>query len=273
MQIGFDFQDEGQREGVGIEQPAGTWLEPRLTAAQYREGLAAAREGLTGLVGVFRVLFERALGAADVYLAEQGGRSGERPFGWHCNSIGITDDELQRFGPHCVAPSCMEGIETRYRDEKTMELWAMHVAGVGTLTVRRWASGASASFTLGRDAVMRESYRDSRPSYALAVEQWQPSYCADKLAEAGQGVASVPTFSYGGQEWVNDGGWHGPGDRGMCEGWRLVRLEDWHGMTYSYRTQVQAWEDGRLERGDRRGLVVSVRGQRCVLASAARFIA
>lgn len=270
MQTGFDFFPE-QREGAGIEQPAGTWLEPRLAASEYRARLIAARRNVQTLAGVFRVLFERALCVADEYLAEQGARSGEEPFGWHCNRIAITDDELARFGPHCTAPGCADGIETRHRSTPSVELWAMHVDGVGTLTARRWASGASASFTPGRDPALRESYRDTQPTHALAVEYWREAYCADKLAMAGEGVASVPTFTYGGQEWINDGGWYGPGKLAGCEGWRFVPLADWHGPTYSYSTQCRAWDEGCLERGDRRGLVVSVRGQKCVLAGAVRF--
>ena len=185
--------------------------------------------------------------------------------------IAITDDELARFGPHCTAPGCADGIETRHRSTPSVELWAMHVDGVGTLTARRWASGASASFTPGRDPALRESYRDTQPTHALAVEYWREAYCADKLAMAGEGVASVPTFTYGGQEWINDGGWYGPGKLAGCEGWRFVPLADWHGPTYSYSTQCRAWDEGCLERGDRRGLVVSVRGQKCVLAGAVRF--
>ena len=69
MQFGFEFYTDAPR-GVGIEQPAGTWLMSCETAASYGAKLATARERVQGVAGVFRVLFERGLAHADRYLTD-----------------------------------------------------------------------------------------------------------------------------------------------------------------------------------------------------------
>ena len=269
MQFGFEFYTDAPR-GVGIEQPPGTWLMPCETAASYGARLATARERVQGIVGVFRVLFERGLIHADRYLMEQGARSGDEPFSWYGGRVQIEADELERFAPHCLAPG-LDDIETVHRDKGHAELWAMHVPGLGTFKAFRWPSGIGATFTLGRDPVMRSSFADGRPIHHAPAALWRPCYCADKLAEAGQHAASVQPFEYGGREWINGGGVSCAG-RDSCDAWQIVPPEDWQGQTYSYATQARAWDAGTLERGDRRGLLVSVRGQRCVLADMATFV-
>ena len=99
---------------------------------------------------------------------------------------------------------------------------------------------------------------------------WGRAYCADKLAMAGKKVASVPTFIVNGREYVNDGT-TSRGSYCECEGWTFCAPEDWAGPTYNYESQCKAWDEGRAERGDRRGLIIRVRGRLCVLDGVAEF--
>ncbi len=58
---------------------------------------------------------------------------------------------------------------------------------------------------------------------------------------------------------------------GVQPPWSVCLLADWTGPTYNYETQNKAVNDGRIQRSDRRGLIVRVRGQLCVLEAAACF--
>jgi hypothetical protein len=89
------------------------------------------------------------------------------------------------------------------------------------------------------------------------------------MAYSQNGVADVPTFTLRGREYVNDGMLHF-GAYQECHAWTFRPVRDWTGPTYNYQSQCRAWDEGRTERGDRRGLVVRVRGKLCVLDGAAR---
>ena len=142
-------------------------------------------------------------------------------------------------------------------------------AVAGGLLGAQVGKGIGVDFHPWRDAFFLDSFRDDLPAIYAARSTWAAAYCADKLAYSDSNIASVPTFSLNGREYINDGG-YGRGNYYECEGWTFRPLADWCGPTFSYRTQCKAWDEGRLERGDRRGLVVSVRGQHCVLDGVAR---
>ncbi|MBK6388319.1 MAG: hypothetical protein IPF71_16920 [Rhodoferax sp.] len=83
-------------------------------------------------------------------------------------------------------------------------------------------------------------------------------------------MAKVRVFTMEGRQYVNTGGLYSRDFR-SCDAWRFCALDDWRGPTYSDESQSLAWEEGRTQRGDRRGLVVSVRGQLAVLDSLVTF--
>lgn len=141
----------------------------------------------------------------------------------------------------------------------------MYVEGMGTLSYRRWsATNFGVDFDTFRDSVFLDSYQDRQPVIYAPEHVWAKAYCADKLAMSGAGVASVPTFTLNGREYVNTGS-SGTRDYHECHAWTIRPLAQWDGPTYSYQTHCQAWDEGRIERGDQHGLVVSVRGKKCVL--------
>lgn len=270
-QLGFDFCDT--LAPVFAEAPAGTWTAPLFTPAQYVERFAKAEAALLGIVGPGRVLMRQGIDAAKAQheaMQARGPRDADDAYSLWRSNFEPSADELAAFVTHCETMAggraAFPGIEykTRRRHRGTYTV-AMHVQDLGTVIVRHWhAGGVGVDFHLYRDAFFLDSIRDDVPALFAPVSVWASAYCADKLAYSDAGTASVPTFTLNGREYINDGGM-GAGDYRECEGWTFRPLADWTGPTYSYRTQCRAWDDGRLERGDRRGLVVSVRGQRCVL--------
>lgn len=67
-QAGFDFSDAS--EPIAAEDPPGTWLDARLTTAQYRHHVAVARSVAAGLEPLLRQLFLNAIEQIEPRLAE-----------------------------------------------------------------------------------------------------------------------------------------------------------------------------------------------------------
>lgn len=270
-QLGFDF---GDTLGPAFtEAPAGTWTDPLFTFAEYVERFAKAEAALLAIVGPGRVMMRQGLDAAKAQheaMQEHRPRVDDDAYSLWRSKFEPGADELAAFVSHCETMAegraAFAGIEYKTRRRhRGMHTVAMYVQDLGTVIVREWpAGGVAVDFHLYRDPFFFDSIRDNVQAIAAPVSVWGAAYCADKLACSDAGTANVPTFTLNGREYINDGGTGAAGYRD-CEGWTFRPLADWTGPTYSYRTQVRAWDDGRLERGDRRGLVVSVRGQRCVL--------
>ncbi|TVT60060.1 MAG: hypothetical protein FHK80_03470 [Azoarcus sp. PHD] len=267
-QFGFDFGDHSAP--AFTEQTAGAWNAPDFTTAQYVALFAKADAAVRGIVGPGRVLLAQGLEAAKAQhaamLAHRARDAGDAYRLWRSN-FQPAPAELEAFIAHCFAHAGTNyhGIEYKIRRQARMTTVAMFARDVGTVIVHQWAgTGTGVDYYPWRDTFFLDSYRDDLPAIFAPYASWAVAYCADKIAASNDGIASVPTFVLNGREYINDGGC-GKGSYQECEGWTFRPLSDWRGPTYSYRTQCQAWDDGRTERGDRRGLVVSVRGQRCVL--------
>lgn len=220
---------------------SGTWLDPQFTTNQYCAMFETARSAVQRIVGPSRSLFERGLGFADAEghaLPTDG-------------EVFVRRDRVQ--DPRCGA-------------------W--HVDGRNPCS-KRWHADRAAlvgvdnyyaiDFLPWRDSFLGDSYRDGMQEIEAPCSIWAKAYCADKLVCSSDGIASVPTFMLNGREFINDGGMS-HGQYRECEGWSFTPKAEWNGPTYSYRSQCRAWDDGSLERGDRRGLVVRV--QLCVLDGA-----
>jgi hypothetical protein len=271
-QFGFDFGNDAS-ERFSAQEP-GTWLDPEFTTAQYTAIFAKAREVVQGIAGPARSLFWRGLEAALAEQAEMLKRCelDDEPYHLCRTRCDPSDDEFDAFVEHCqqMIGAALPGIAYKVRKVPRDGLTAaMYVRDLGTLIAWRWsADNRSIDFRPWRDSFFVDSYRDGMPAIKAPYSTWGGAYCADKLAYSNDGVASVPTFVLNGREYINDGGF-GSGNYRECEGWTFCALVDWQGPTYNYRSQCHAWDDGSLERGDRRGLIVRVRGQLCVLDGAA----
>lgn len=272
-QIGFNF---GSSEPDLQEQEDGGWNDPQFTFQQYAAMFAKAEDTLQLLGGLARALADRGLAEAREQhkCMQECPRDDGSAYDLWRSRFELSDQEANDFVKHCEAMSriATAGMEFKVRRGHDGHVYAgMYVAGLGSVIVRRWASdNIGADFHLFRSPFFLASYRDSQAAYHVPDSVWEKAYCAEKLASSNDGIANVPTFTYCGREFINDGGW-GRGDYRECEGWTFRPIADWNGPTYTYKTQCRAWDEGRLERGDRRGLVVSVRGTRCVMDGAALF--
>ncbi|MBS0571873.1 MAG: hypothetical protein JSS08_01270 [Proteobacteria bacterium] len=270
-QAGFDFGQDAAPSSFA--QPAGTWLTAEFTASEHAARLTAAEACAEALAPALRGLYLRGIEAARSELQRMARhQDAGNAFGLY--GVQVRDVTGQELAELLREDSAAEGIERRTRRARTAEpVHSVYVAGAGTITTRVHVDGSrSASYEHYRSADMLPSFRDTMPVYELLQEVWSAAYASQAIAEAGEGIASVKTFRYCGREWVNDGGMYFQG-KACCEGWAIVRRSAWDGQTYSYRDQVQAWDLGTLERGDRRGLVVKVQGVECVLVSVASFTA
>jgi len=270
-QFGFDFSDCAA--AVYAELPAGGWDDPAMTTDQYRAFFARAVEavqGVSGLVGSFLASGLRAAIKEHAHMLECCSDRTE-PYTLWRSHFAPEKTETDAFTAE-VLSGTLAGFECKRRAEKRMTATGVYAPELGSLVVRTWPdpSGGTiigADYHPWRDGLFLSSYRDGLRSVYAPQRVFAAACCANKIAEANDGVASVPTFTLKGREYVNDGGYSHRAYRD-CEGWTFCPLADWKGPTYSYRSQVDSWNEGRTERGDRRGLIVSIRGQLAVLDGA-----
>jgi hypothetical protein len=273
-QSGFCFADDAAP--VLQESPPGTWTNPRHTADQYQAMLAVAVPLSASIPVEARALFACGIEAATAALAAQQElhfhEAGDG-FSLCCRILEVDDAKLQAFLAHCENRLAAGDVNFEYkaRLQHGTTSVAMYVAHIGSLVVHLWHGvGRGVSFVPWRDAIFLESIFDQVTPVYLPYAVWHPAYCADTLGSAGAGVASVPCFAAGGRHYVNTSGM-AMGRYSECHAWSFRPLPDWHGPTYNYPTQCRAWNDGRKQRADQRGLVVQVRGQLCVLDAYATF--
>ncbi|MGF6440226.1 hypothetical protein [Paraburkholderia youngii] len=289
MQSGFDF---GDLQAVrAIEVAAGTWEQnyerPSLGLPDFQAMAVNARAKLNTVpasareyfdAGVQR--FEAALGSlknavevkrSDLSTLEEFEFEPEGPLAEAFTSLSRR---------HSGAATPADGVKWKVREQIDASYYAVRVEGVGTVILRKYFHHDTVSITyeppspLGRrctDRFFLDSYADAAQSIELPHKLWGVAFAADKIAYAGKGKASVPTFRYGGREYVvtsrlssiKNGSAYAIGTA-----WALCPISQWPGKSYSYQEHSKLLEDGRQERSDYRGIVVLVRGQEMVIESA-----
>lgn len=273
-QTGFDFGDEVAHR---FEASApGTWLHPQFTTAQYDAIFSKAAQVLPGVVGLTRELFERGLAAARAEHAEMVECSGadDQPYQLWRAECGATGQEFDQFIAHCRAMSGtgLADLESKVRDRRHGLRAALYVRDLGTLVAWRSSAGfCGIDFRPWRDAFLFDSFQDHMALIEASYSAWAPGYCADKLAFADQGVATVPTVVIQGREYIITSV-SGNGRYQEGQAWTFCALADWRGPTYNYRSHCHAYDNGSVERGDHRGLIVRVRGELCVIDGAATIV-
>lgn len=272
-QIGFSFFDDAAPAYTA--DPAGTWLNPEFTFSEYTKFFEVADTVLLSIVGPARSLFTKALAMAKSNLKDMadGQLEADEKFSLQCGKFACTDEELQALLNHCnvMAGKTFPGIEYKARTASYGHNAAMFVENLGTLEVIAWHNGGAAIFYYPyRDSFFFPSYRDNQPRTFASYKLWGNAYSAQKLAESGTGVASVPTFTVNGREYICTAMAY-KGQLRECTAWTFCALSDWSGPTYNYQSLIKAFDNGSKERGDERGMMIRVRGQLCVIDGAAEF--
>lgn len=288
MQAGFDFGDV--RDVKPIEMPPGTWErrdreEPNLDAVV---ALASrVRANLAGVPASVRAFFEAGVLQFEAALAVLTQKPEVKPWEFHDLKdfdVEVSADDQEAFKALCrqqsVASSHPHGVDWKVREHIEASRFAVRVEGVGILCLVKYFTRADAflefvppavSGNKHQEAFFHHSYEDDAQSVALPYKVWGKAYAADKMAYSGKGKASVPTFRYGGREYLISGSLSGPGKEGRYSigtAWALCPRSQWTGNVYSYEAHTKMLDRGIQQRSDYRGIAVLVRGQEMVIESA-----
>lgn len=269
-QFGFDFGDAAPALRA---MPEGTWCEKLYSEQEYLDRFARALSHVSTLEGVVQSVFSLTLSVA---VAEH-----ERQMAWRKKStdadpryslwhgrVPVERDMVGQFIVHCqqMVSKSNGGSEYKVTDTPHSIEAGVYFPGFGSVVAQRWKrmDSFSLAFNLDRDQFFLESYRDHFESIYCDQLVWEPAYAAQTLAESNDKIVSVRTFKLGGREYVHKGASHGSG-YSECDAYSIVPKSQWAGDTYTYRSMIDAFNNGTKERGDCRGLVVRVRGALCVL--------
>lgn len=278
-QFGFDFGEE--TPGVTlIEDPAGSWTTPEFTTEQYEHIFLLAQQTLVDIIWPVRNLFELGLTRAKAVqcgmLRRGVGQGAQATYSLWRTDIEMDDPSLQAFVRHCMdmidGHWDSPGIDYKRRDDLSHSTVAMHWAKAGTVIVRIWAQGnVAVDYVPWRDDFFLPSYRDGERRVMTPSQAFAASRASQTLGESRDITATVIPFEFEGRQYIKMGATYSA-QAHTCMAWTFCAASDWSGPTYSYRSLISAWDEGRKERGDCRGLVVLVRGQRVVMDGYTEFV-
>lgn len=277
-QFGFDFGDESLQ--VYAELPEGTWLSPGYTLAQLTAGFTMVDTLLVGMPGAISQMFFAGVTAAREVLAGQVEHFGEGYDGemriWR-STFDVAEEHLLAFVAYCEQHSdnSNDGIECKARSEDTMlggaSTVGVYIEGAGSVVVRKWSDdNIGINYFPYRAHFFLSSYRDGASRSFEPCSTWAGAYCAARFCESPNSPPTVPTFSVNGREYINSGSVTCGAYR-CCQAWTFVPVSEWRGATFTYSALIQAFDKGTVERGDKRGTLVKIRGQLCVIDGFAMF--
>lgn len=248
----------------------GTWREDapsdaELLAALEQTAAVAARGGLP-----FRHYFRLAAESLTEKLQAADRRSLWRR---ERKELAVSQGEIGAFASACMAALAFDSptIRIKMRRKRDDVQVGVYVPSAGSLIARAYGKRpASIEFSPGMESFFLPSYRDGAPSRYVPEAVWDGKIGAQALCEAGPKTPSLKPFTVDGKLYVTTGGMFS-GELAECDAWAVVPAEEWAGETYNYDEVRAHWDAGSLERGDKRGLVVSVRRKLVVLTSFATF--
>lgn len=275
-QLGFCFADIVP--SFALAAP-GTWDQSGrcATAADHAARLDAAEAALQSIVGPARPLFAQRIAAERDALQEQVARMELAPDEeftvWGARDS-YEDYEVAPFIEHCRAMRGVgfEGIEIeiefKVREDRAMVVAAMYVAGVGSLVARIWPGlSAGLDYSLERDAFFLASYQDSAPTIVMDCGEPPASMC-QRLCESETKIPVAITNEINGRKYVITGAsYGGRSEMWTAQAWTVIPATQWDGPTFTYRSMIEEYDAGTMQRGDHRGQLLTVRGELCVLDS------
>jgi hypothetical protein len=264
--VSFDFNDAICP--IAAEDPPGTWLHTALTVAQYRQHIREAKAATARLDPRLQPLFSEGIEELERRLESI--RDDGNAFALFAICVEVSPDGWEAFAKACESESSA-GLETRVRHGTWSTTYALYVPQVGSLVADRWHHGSGLSYQVGRAADLRQSFVDGAPQFEVPARRWRPLYTGHIIAEAHDKPASVRAFTFQGCRYAITST-VSKGRYWEASAWTIGAGADWHGPTYTYAQQCCAWDGGRKERGDQRGLEVIVRGQHCVLDRYTRLV-
>jgi hypothetical protein len=272
-QLGFGFLPDCKP--TYRELPAGSWLSPCFTALEYKARLERARKYLPSVTWPARGIYQRGLDAAREGFDQALGNSQARDDAareWPRLTLQVEPAQRTAFVDHCVFMVDGEwdspGLEVKVSAHKHLTRVGMYCCETGSVVVTTWADGlVGVDFAIGRDPFFLPSFREGQRVIHAPHFEHESYDCGGEFVGLRDGVTDVPVFTIEGRDYVADGG-RAHNDCPRIQAWSFCLPGEWHGPIYSAAGQSKAWDEGCTERGDRRGLVVRVRGQAVVLEGA-----
>ena len=269
-QLGFGFLPDSKP--TYRELPASGWFSPRFTVNEYEARLERARKYLPSVMWPAREIYRQGLETARESFdrALDNGQARDAAVReWPSLTLQVESTQRTEFVDHCISMVDGEwdspGLEFKVSAHKHLTRVGMYCCDTGSVVVTTWADGlVGVDFAIGRDPFFLPSFREGqRVIHAPHFEQ-ETYDCSGEFVGLRDGVTDVPVVTIEERDYVADGG-RAHHDCKRIQAWSFCSPEEWGGPTYSEAGQSKARDEGRTERGDRRGLVVRVRGQAVVL--------
>ncbi len=267
IQVALDLEPDIEAVAFA-EDPPGTWCDAELAGADLRTHLVQAWRLSRTVHPALRPMLRRGLALMKREVAGPGCDPHAGVVAG-CVTVPMEPPWWSVLQEGCAGPG-WPGSETAVHARPGSACCAVHVPGVGSLVARQWPGQRVLHFGLGRAIELRPSYQDAPRVLRLPQRLWQGLCVAQRLAQQTDPPVTVCALAHRGRSYVITL----TGRRGDCpyaEAWWVMPLAHWRGPTYTAREHRQAWQEGRLERGDQRGLRVRVKGQDAVLAGYAEI--
>lgn len=257
------------------EWAAGSWHAPCFTAKEYEARLERARRHLPSLMGPAMEIYRRGIEAASEGFNRALQGDGMRlDLPRESPKLTLQVDATQRtvFVDHCVfmvdGGWDSPGLEFKVSVRQHVTRVGMTCCETGSTVVSTWADGLiGVDYSVGRDPFFFPSFREGQRIIHTPHFEQGPRDCDGGMAGMRDGVTDVPVFPIDGRNDVIVEGTNAH-DGQRIQAWSFSLLHEWQGPRYTFADQAKAWQTGRTEHGDRRGLVVKVRGQAVVLDAA-----
>ena len=274
-QLGFGFLPDCNP--TYRELPAGGWFSPCFTVNEYEARLERARKYLPSVMWPAREIYRQGLETARESFdrALDNGQARDAAVReWPSLTLQVESTQRTEFFDHCISMVDGEwdspGLEFKVSAHKHLTRVGMYCCETGSVVATTWADGlVGVDFGIGRDPFFLPSFREIQR--VVHAPHFERETVDGEIISLRDGVTDVLVFAVGSREFVVDTEIvHHCSQR--IQAWSFCLLEAWRGPTFNLAGQSKAWDEGRTERGDRRGLLVKVRGQAVVLDGAIRFV-
>lgn len=259
-----------------LDESPGTWHDPAFSLEGHRGWIARGWQGLGSVQGAYARVFGMALAQYQRSLDDMVAACPVLPARFNVASrwVRIPAEDARTLILLCEGRQ-PEGWESRTRKRPGECQGVVYVPAIGTLTVssrsgmegepeRNGLCSSLAELRFGRSRHVGTSYLDD--CLVREGHGWRVKCAAMALSEGFKGVASVPGFALEGCLCVCTGHRkHGAYEE--HEGFRVVQASRWGQRTYTGEDLRGLWDTGRRQRGDERGRLVTIRGERYVFAS------
>jgi hypothetical protein len=271
-------------DDVRPDDQEGTWTGTELSLREHLAVLDAAHANLDTADLRVRPYFALGIAARRAALARMLERD---PDVERVSRVWGAHEKLSLAAGHVLTALCEPGVvpgaEARCRASRNHREAVLFVAGLGTLELGSWVheDGGGGSvreptdspFVLvyepTRTSAVEASYRDARRTVEAPIGVWGQVAAAQLSSSAER--PSVPAYVHAGRRYVTTGAFY-CGSYAEGYAWALEARDDWSGPVYTRAELLSLWDRGIRERGDDRGLMVSVRGSTFVLGSPVLFL-